>query len=112
VVRRGSLIAFAALGSQMGPWFRDGQVIVKRAVGVPGDWVVVGSEGVRINGVQVGEGLALAQTLKRSPSDFVRADVVPPRHLWVMGATADSFDSRYWGILPAARVIGRAYVLW
>ncbi len=30
----------------------------------------------------------------------------------MMGATADSFDSRYWGFLPEARVIGRAYALW
>jgi conjugal transfer pilin signal peptidase TrbI len=111
-LRRGSLNAFAALGSQMRPWFRDGQVIVKRAVGVPGDRVVVDLDSVQINGVEVGKGLALARTLKRPPSDFMRADVLPPSHLWLMGATADSFDSRYWGILPAARVIGRAYVLW
>jgi len=112
LVRRGSLIAFAALDSQMGPYFRDGQVIVKRAAGVPGDRVAVGLDSVQINGVEVGRGLALAPTLKRPPSDFLRADVVPPGHLWVMGATADSFDSRYWGFLPTARVIGRAYVVW
>jgi conjugal transfer pilin signal peptidase TrbI len=29
-----------------------------------------------------------------------------------MGATADSFDSRYWGFLPDGQVIGRAYALW
>mgnify|MGYP001098272042 CR=1 FL=1 len=39
-------------------------------------------------------------------------DIVPPGHLWMMGATADSFDSRYWGFLPERQVIGRAYVLW
>ena len=43
---------------------------------------------------------------------FRRDDVVPPGHLWMMGATADSFDSRYWGFLPEQRVIGRAYALW
>jgi conjugal transfer pilin signal peptidase TrbI len=112
IVRRGSLIAFAALGSQMGPWFRDGQVIVKRAAGVPGDRVAVGRDSVRVNGVEVGKGLALAGTLKHPAAAFVRSDDVPVGHLWVMGATADSFDSRYWGFLPAARVIGRAYVLW
>ena len=112
MVRRGSLIAFVALGSQMGPYFRDGQVIVKRAAGVPGDRVVVGPDSVRINGVEVGEGLALARTLKRPAAAFVRADIVPPGKLWMVGATADSFDSRYWGFLPTSRVIGRAYVLW
>jgi conjugal transfer pilin signal peptidase TrbI len=67
---------------------------------------------VRINGAKVGEGLALAGTLKRPAQDFLRDDVVPPGHLWVMGATADSFDSRYWGFLPGGQVIGRAYALW
>ena len=73
---------------------------------------MVGLESVRINGVEVGKGLALARTLKRPPSDFLRDELVPPEHLWVMGATADSFDSRYWGFLPARQVIGRAYALW
>ena len=67
---------------------------------------------MRINGAKVGEGLALAGTLKRPPEDFLRDDIVPPGHLWMMGATADSFDSRYWGFLPEQRVIGRAYALW
>ena len=111
-VARGAIIAFAALGSQMGPYFRDGQVIIKRAAGVPGDHVEVGPATVRINGATAGGGLALARTLRRPPSEFLRDDMVPPGHLWVMGATADSFDSRYWGFLPARQVIGRAYALW
>jgi conjugal transfer pilin signal peptidase TrbI len=56
--------------------------------------------------------LVLAGTLKRSPSVFYRDDRVPPGHLWMTGATADSFDSRYWGFLPERQVIGRAYTLW
>ena len=109
-VTQGTIVAFAALG--LGPYFRDGQTLIKRAAGVPGDRVEVGLETVRINGATVGEGLALARTLNRPPTDFLRDDVVPPGHLWVMGATADSFDSRYWGFLPEQQVIGRAYVLW
>jgi conjugal transfer pilin signal peptidase TrbI len=109
-VNQGRIVAFAA--RDLGPYFRDGQTIIKRAAGVPGDRVEVGPEAVRINGATVGEGLALARTLKRPPTDFLRNDVVPPGHLWMMGATADSFDSRYWGFLPERQVIGRAYVLW
>ena len=109
-VTQAGTVAFAALG--LGPLFRDGQTLVKRVAGVPGDRVEVGLEAVRINGATVGEGLALARALKRPPTDFLRDDVVPPRHLWVMGATADSFDSRYWGFLPERQVIGRAYALW
>ena len=109
-ITQGEIIAFAALG--LGPHFHDGQTIIKRAAGVPGDRIQVGPETVRINGAEVGEGLALAGTLKRPPEDFLRDDIVPSGHLWMMGATADSFDSRYWGFLPEARVIGRAYALW
>jgi conjugal transfer pilin signal peptidase TrbI len=109
-ITQGEIIAFAALG--LGPYFRDGQIIIKRAAGVPGDRIQVDPETVRINGAQVGDGLALAGTLKRPPDAFLRDDSVPPGHLWVMGATADSFDSRYWGFLPDGQVIGRAYALW
>jgi conjugal transfer pilin signal peptidase TrbI len=110
--RRGTLIAFAASGRQMGPYFRDGQVIVKGVAGIAGDRVEVGPEQVRVNDHPVGQGLALARTLKQPPSAFLRDEAVLAGHLWVMGATADSFDSRYWGFLPEGRVIGRAYALW
>jgi len=76
------------------------------------DRIQVDPETVKINGAKVGEGLALAGTLKRPPDDFRRDDIVPPGHLWMMGATADSFDSRYWGFLHEQQVIGRAYALW
>ena len=109
-INQGAIIAFAALGLE--PYFRDGQIIIKRAAGIAGDRVQVNPETVRVNGVEVGDGLALAGTLKRPAADFLRDDSVPPGHLWVMGATADSFDSRYWGFLPDGRVIGRAYALW
>jgi conjugal transfer pilin signal peptidase TrbI len=109
-VPQGGIVAFAALG--LDPYFRDGQTIIKRAAGVPGDRVEVGLGAVRINGAAVGEGLALAPALGRSPSEFLRHDTVPPGRLWMMGATADSFDSRYWGFLPEDQVIGRAYALW
>jgi len=107
---RGELIAFAAHGLR--PYFRDGQTIIKRVAGVSGDHIRVGPQAVRINGTEVAEGLALAKTLRRSATDFFRDERVPSGHLWMMGATPDSFDSRYWGFLPEREVIGRAYVLW
>ena len=109
-ITQGETIAFAALG--LGPYFRDGQIIIKRAAGVPGDRIQVDPESVKINGAKVGEGLALAGALKRPLDDFRRDDIVLPGHLWMMGATADSFDSRYWGFLHEQQVIGRAYALW
>jgi conjugal transfer pilin signal peptidase TrbI len=78
-VSRGTIVAFAARG--LGPYFHDGQTIVKRAAGVPGDRVAVDLDQVQIDGATVGEGLALARTLKRPPGDFLRNAIVPPEHL-------------------------------
>ena len=64
-----------------------------------------------MNGVPVGEGLALASTLGQAPQAFVRDETVPAEAVWMMGGTPDSFDSRYWGALPMAQIRGRAYGL-
>ncbi|MCB6146779.1 S26 family signal peptidase (plasmid) [Providencia rettgeri] len=37
---------------------------------------------------------------------------MPAGHIWLMGRTKVSFDSRYWGVLPIENVIGRAYPIW
>jgi conjugal transfer pilin signal peptidase TrbI len=62
--------------------------------------------------VVVGEGLDVAPTLKRPPEDFVRELVLDENALWIMGDTRNSFDARYWGVLPIDQVIGQAYGLW
>jgi conjugal transfer pilin signal peptidase TrbI len=69
-------------------------------------------ERTTVNGVPVGEGLALAGTLQRPPSAFARAETLGAEALWMMGATGDSFDSRYWGPLPRTQLIGRAYAIY
>lgn len=108
-IPRGALVAFHARG--LAPYFADGTVVIKAVAGVPGDRVEVTPEVVRVNGKAGGEGLALARTLGKRPEDFVRTETVPPGHLWVMGASPDSFDARYWGMLPETQVVGRAYAL-
>lgn len=111
-IARGQLLAFAAM-DVMAPYFTPGQTVIKRAAGVAGDQITVTTAATRVNGAPLPESApALAKTLGASPEAFVReAFVVPADHLWVMGETRDSFDSRYWGPLPAERVIGRAYAL-
>jgi conjugal transfer pilin signal peptidase TrbI len=99
-ITQGAVFAFAARG--LGPYFRDGQTIIKRAAGVPGDRIEVGPETVRSTGPGWGRGSRSPAPSDARRTDFLRRDIVPPGHLWVMGATADSFDSRYWGFLPEA----------
>ncbi|NEX20282.1 signal peptidase I [Thiorhodococcus mannitoliphagus] len=108
-ITQGDLVAFRAQG--LAPWFRDGQLLIKHALGVPGDWVTVDPEHTWINGMRMADGLALAVTLKQDPTTFLRHERVPVEHFWMLGETADSFDSRYWGFLPQAQVVGKAYAL-
>lgn len=110
-IERARLVAFAATDA-MAPHFELGQTIIKRVMGVSGDRVSVTADGTWINGVAIAQGdPALAKTLGKHPVDFVQDQVIPEGHVWVMGATRDSFDSRYWGALPVGEVIGRAYAL-
>ncbi len=79
--------------------------LIKRVVGVPGD-VVEGRDGRLLrNGEAVAEPYLPARTFT---SDFgpVR---VKPGHYWVMGDNReDSADSRVFGQVPRAALVGRA----
>ncbi|MBK1717180.1 signal peptidase I [Thiocystis violacea] len=108
-VVQGDLVAFRAQG--LGVEAFEGRLFVKRAAGVPGDWVTVTRAETAINGLPMVEGLALAPALRRDPASLERHERVPVEHFWMLGETADSFDSRYWGFLPQARVVGKAYAL-
>jgi len=109
---QGQLVAFAATDG-MAPYFRPGQTVIKRVVGVPGDRVSVDAEGTTINGSALpNSDPALAGTLQRPSAVFFRQTLmVPEGQFWVMGDTRDSFDARYWGLLSVQQVRGRAYAL-
>jgi conjugal transfer pilin signal peptidase TrbI len=109
-VHRGGLYAFFA-AQRMQPFFPLQTLIIKQVVGGPGDRVSVDAQVTRVNGKPVGAGLDLAETLGHAKAHYVRSLEVPQDALWVMGATRDSFDSRYWGPLPAHQILGRAYAL-
>lgn len=110
VMVRGEIYAFKS--QSMEPFFKNGTQVIKYADGVPGDRVKVTESEVTVNGVLVGEGVALSEKLKKPPSRYVREEIVPPAKFWFMGRTKDSFDSRYWGYVGSADIIGRAYPIW
>ncbi|HGN3150140.1 TPA: signal peptidase I [Pseudomonas aeruginosa] len=107
---RGAIFAFKA--KDLRPFFQQGTHMIKVIDGLPGDLVKVTKEKVLVNGVEVGEGLGLARPLKRPAGRFVREEIVPASSYWFMGKTLDSFDSRYWGYVAEADLIGRAYPIW
>ncbi|EGV20605.1 signal peptidase I [Thiocapsa marina] len=109
-IARDGLYAFPA-GERMAPFFPMQMQVIKRVVGLPGETVSVTEQTTRVDGRTVGEGLDLAGTLGTPAATFVREVVVPADALWIMGATRDSFDSRYWGPLPRHQIIGRAYAV-
>jgi signal peptidase I len=89
----------------------DGKgLAVKRVVGVPGDLIQSRSGKVMIGAHTFSE----PYVARNASSGHIPAQLVPASCLFVMGDNReDSFDSRHWGPLPAARVVGRArLILW
>ena len=108
-VRRGDLVVFVADGQT--PLEPAGRWIGKLVVGLPGDHVRVTPETVEVNGIVVGRGLLLADKVGAAASDLERDLVVPPGHVWAMGATVDSYDSRYYGPVGLWKMRGTATAL-
>lgn len=89
---------------------QDGQLMVKRIVAVPGDFV-----DSRLGHLRIG-GYTVAEPYVRAPSatGALTAQLIPADSYFVLGDDrGDSVDSRRWGPIPKALVIGRArLVLW
>src|SRR6202167_1545895 len=129
-VRRGDIVVFHY---PVDP----AQHFVKRVIGVPGDRVRLVNKQVLVNGLPLKEPYArFSRTADDSFRDnFPRLDVlagptpewwvqlhklvedgqliVPEGHYFVMGDNRDnSYDSRYWGFVPRANIIGRPLVIY
>jgi signal peptidase I len=100
--RRQEIIVFRQVAPPGSPK-RD---IIKRVMGLPGEKLGIRNGIVHINGEAVEE----THPMNRDYADFGPI-VVPPDAYFVMGDNRPaSADSRYWGFLPKANVIGPAFV--
>jgi signal peptidase I len=112
------------------------QTFVKRVIGVPGDHIRMMDKQVYLNGIKVGEPYKFNKTAyidnyrDNFPTDpNTRVDdralemlekhvvggevVVPPDCYFAMGDNRDSsLDSRYWGFVPRANIIGKPLVIY
>lgn len=83
--------------------------VLKRVAGVPGDTLRIRGGQVFVNDKLVAEGLEDAVLYKRRPVEFERTEVIPPERYFVVGTARMSNDSRYWGYLPRAAIVGKGY---
>ncbi|HEV3076603.1 MAG TPA: signal peptidase I [Thermoanaerobaculia bacterium] len=116
-VRRGDVVVFR--------WPVDpSRDFIKRAVGLPGDVVKLVDKHLYVNGKLVGdEGYTYHSdpvTYPRGPAqgpghsrDNFGPVRVPPDSYFCLGDNRDnSHDSRFWGVVPASHLKGRAFVVY
>lgn len=80
---------------------------IKRVIGLPGDTVVVKRGIVFVNGKQLNEPYLNPLPDPSAPQENTGPFQVPPGEYFVMGDNRDdSNDSRFWGYVPRANIIG------
>ncbi|MEE8138907.1 MAG: signal peptidase I [Thermoanaerobaculia bacterium] len=99
--------------------------MVKRCVGLPGDVIEIANKDLFVNGVWVDDAnytwhrdARIYSNGPRLPEPFRQRDnfgpfTVPEGHFFFLGDNRDqSYDSRFWGPVPAAFVKGRAFLIY
>jgi signal peptidase I len=81
---------------------------IKRIIGIPGDVITVNNNTVVIlNGTTLNE-TYVDPTMRGNVSPPIVNEVIPPNKYFVMGdGRRYSSDSREWGLVPRANIIGR-----
>jgi signal peptidase I len=106
-VKRGDIVAF--------PYPKDiSQTFVKRVIGLPGDRIQMVNKEVIRNGRVMVEPYTQHVDARTDPQrDNFPELIVPPDTLFVLGDNRDnSLDSRYWGFVPHANIVGTPLVVY
>ena len=85
----------------------EGQDLIKRVIGLPGETVKIGDGVVTINGQELQE-----PYIAQDPMYFGEW-MVPEGHLFVLGDNRnDSRDSHQWNFLPQENIIGKSVLIY
>lgn len=84
--------------------------MLKPVAAVEGDCVAISAQGIAVNGVLIPNSRALTidtmgRPLKPMENGFY---TVKPGTIWLISSHDHSFDSRYFGPLPSANILGLA----
>lgn len=81
--------------------------LIKTIAALPGQRIAIGDT-VRIDGVVLGSSLVRASDGQGRPVTPYSGGAVPPGHMFLHSAFASSYDSRYFGPIPASGLLGLA----
>lgn len=98
---RGHVVVFRSL-------LNDDELVVKRVIALPGEWIDSRLGRVRIGGHTLPE----PYVLRVATTGAIQSQVIPADSYFVLGDNReDSLDSRTWGVVPRDRIVGRARVI-
>ncbi len=81
---------------------------IKRIIGLPGDTIIITNGSVSIKDASHPNGFTLDQSFVKYPKNDTMTVTLKADEYFVMGDNrGGSYDSRYWGPLPAKDIIGR-----
>ena len=105
---RGQMIIFSP------PFNPGGEDLIKRVIGMPGDTVDVRDGQVWINGKALEENYTFGKTERVMEAGGVPLPFhVPENCYFAMGDNREhSYDSRYWGCVPRANIIGTPVMIY
>jgi conjugative transfer signal peptidase TraF len=88
--------------------------LLKPVAAVPEDRLTISRQGISVNGVTAANSRSMAKDSLGRPMTQMQAGcyTVKLGTVWLVSSHPESFDSRYFGPLPCANILGEAKPIW